>query len=138
MKVMSRPKARTVTGAAKQAGSTVGDAQQQALDAIRDARKQARRQLVRARVAAARTRAGTQAKASKGSMKAVGVAGAAGLAAGYFLDPDSGKRRRHVARERALALIRRGAEPAADGQAPAEPVRSEEGELESVRDQRAM
>ncbi|HEY3193458.1 MAG TPA: hypothetical protein VGJ61_11775 [Solirubrobacterales bacterium] len=124
---MSRPKARTVTGAAKQAGSTVGDAQQQALDAIRDARKQARRQLVRARVAAARTRAGTQAKASKGSMKAVGVAGAAGLAAGYFLDPDSGKRRRHVARERALALIRRGAEPAADDQAPAEPVKSESG-----------
>jgi osmotically-inducible protein OsmY len=43
-------------------------------------------------------------------MKAVGAAGAAGLAAGYFLDPDSGKRRRHVARDRALALIRRGAD----------------------------
>jgi osmotically-inducible protein OsmY len=100
----------TVKGARKQASTTVEGAQQQAMEAIKDARKQARRRLVRARVAAARARAGTQAKASQTSAKAVGVAGAAGLAAGYFLDPDSGKRRRHVARDRARALIRRGAD----------------------------
>ena len=39
-----------------------------------------------------------------------GVAAGAGTAAGaaYFLDPNSGKRRRHVARDRIAALVRRG------------------------------
>jgi hypothetical protein len=38
------------------------------------------------------------------------AAGAAiGAAAGYFLDPDNGRRRRHVARDRGLALVRRPA-----------------------------
>jgi BON domain-containing protein len=42
------------------------------------------------------------------------VAGAiaAGAAGAYFLDPDNGKRRRHIARDRALALIRRPARTA--------------------------
>ena len=42
------------------------------------------------------------------------VAGAiaAGAAGAYFLDPDNGKRRRHAARDRALALIRRPARTA--------------------------
>jgi hypothetical protein len=51
------------------------------------------------RIAAARARAGTRSKASGTSTKA---------AAGYFLDPESGKRRRQTARERAVAVIRRG------------------------------
>jgi BON domain len=41
---------------------------------------------------------------------AAAVAGAAGE---YFLDPDNGKRRRHIARDRALAAIRRPAKHAA-------------------------
>ena len=134
MKVITRPKTKAVSDAAKDGastvrdwidggGSTVNDTQKQARETIKDARKQARRQVVRARLAAARTRAEAKSRASARlrvtgragarprttSTKAVGAAGALGLAAGYFLDPDSGKRRRHVARDRALALVRRGA-----------------------------
>jgi osmotically-inducible protein OsmY len=103
MKVKTRATAKAASGAAK-------EAQQQARATARDARRTARRQVFRARVAAAKARASTRTKASGVSSKAVGAAGAAGLAAGYFLDPDSGKRRRHVARDRTLSLIRRGAE----------------------------
>jgi osmotically-inducible protein OsmY len=142
MKVMTRPKAKTVSStekggssairdwiegsgstvkdtqrqAQKQARETIGDARKQ----VKDARKQARRQVTRARIAAAKARARGRAKLHMTgravarprttSTKAVGAAGAAGLAAGYFLDPDSGKRRRHIARDRTLALFRRGAE----------------------------
>jgi osmotically-inducible protein OsmY len=109
MKLKTRATAKTVTGAAQEGASALGDAPQQAVDAVRDARKKARRQVTRARIAAARTRASGRAKTSGVSSKAIGAAGAAGLAAGYFLDPDSGKRRRHVARDRAAGLIRRGA-----------------------------
>jgi osmotically-inducible protein OsmY len=109
MNLNTRATAKTVTGAAKGRAAALGDAPQQALDAVRDARRGARRQVTRARIAAARARAGSKAKASNVSSKAIGVAGAAGLAAGYFLDPDSGKRRRHVARDRTMGLIRRGA-----------------------------
>jgi osmotically-inducible protein OsmY len=131
MKLKTRATAKTVTGAAKGGAATLGDAQQQAADAVREARRQARRQVTRARIAAARARAGGRAKASGIPTKAVGAAGAAGLAAGYFLDPDSGKRRRHVARDRALGLVRRGArkrapeKPAPNDQALAERVKSE-------------
>jgi osmotically-inducible protein OsmY len=109
MKMISGAKAKTVTGAVKDGASAFGDAQKQARETIEDARRQARRQVTRARIAAARTRARGSAKASGISSKAVGAAGAAGLAAGYFLDPDLGKRRRHVVKDRARALIRRGA-----------------------------
>jgi osmotically-inducible protein OsmY len=111
MKVMTRAKAKTGSGAAKGGASTILDARDQARETIRDARKQARRQMIRARIAAARARAEgrAKAKASGPSTKAVGAAGAVGLAAGYFLDPDSGRRRRHIARDRAFALFRRGA-----------------------------
>jgi osmotically-inducible protein OsmY len=134
MKVMTRAKAKTVSDTAKGGasairswieggGSTVKgtqeqaqeQAQKQAWETIRDARKQAkdarkqaRRRVTRARIAAAKARVHGRAKASGLSTKAVGAAGAAGLAAGYFLDPDSGKRRRHIARDRTLAVIRRG------------------------------
>src|SRR4051812_47588886 len=101
--------------ARKQATVTIAEAQKQAKTAqkqarrtVREARKQARRQLVQARIAAARARTGAQTKASGLSAKAVGAAGAVGLAAGYFLDPESGKRRRNVARDRALGMVRRG------------------------------
>jgi osmotically-inducible protein OsmY len=109
MKLKTRATAKTVTGAVKGGASVLGDTPQHAKGALRDTRKKARRQITRARIAAARARAGGKAKASGVSSKAVGAAGAAGLAAGYFLDPDSGKRRRHIARDRATALVRRGA-----------------------------
>jgi osmotically-inducible protein OsmY len=122
----------SVEDARKQANRTLADAQKQARNSVKDARKQARRQVIQARIAAARARSGTQAKASGLSAKAVGAAGAAGLAAGYFLDPDSGRRRRDSARDRALAMIRRGAqrpqpeaESAPNDQALAERVKSE-------------
>jgi hypothetical protein len=107
-------KVKTQQGAAKakdtreQASRAISDAQRQARSAVRDARRQARRQVFRARVAAAKARAGGRAKTSGTSTKAVGAAGAAGFAAGYFLDPESGKRRRDRARDRALSLIRGG------------------------------
>jgi osmotically-inducible protein OsmY len=130
MKMISGAKAKTVTSAVKDSASAFGDAQSQAREVIEDARRKARRQVTRTRIAAARARAGSRAKASGVSSKAVGAAGAAGLAAGYFLDPDSGKRRRHVARDRALGLIRRGArkthrEAAPNDQTLAERVKSE-------------
>jgi osmotically-inducible protein OsmY len=96
--------------ARRQANQTLSQAQRQARNTAKEARKQAKRQLFQARLAAARARSGTRAKASSVSAKAVGAAGAAGLVAGYFLDPDAGTRRRHVARDRALALIRHGAD----------------------------
>lgn len=40
------------------------------------------------------------------------TAAAAGALGGYFLDPDNGKRRRHIARDRATALVRRPARTA--------------------------
>jgi osmotically-inducible protein OsmY len=116
MKVMTRAKGterpaqqqarETLIDARKQARETISEARKQ----VKDTRKQARRQMTRARIAAAKARAQGRAKASGVSTKAVGAAGAVGLAAGYFLDPDSGKRRRHIARDRTLAVIRRGAD----------------------------
>ena len=103
-------KVKGADDAQKQANKTISEAQKQARSTVRDARREARRQLVRARVASAKARAGTRSRASGVSSKAVGAAGAVGLAAGYFLDPDSGKRRRNMARDRALAVMRRGAD----------------------------
>ena len=138
MKVMTRAQdlidgsGSTVKDTQKQAREAFRDTQNQARETLRGARKQARRQVVRARVAVARTRAQTKTKASGVSSKAIGAAGAAGLAAGYFLDPEAGRRRRNVARDRALSLIRRGADrtprpekPAANDQALADRVKSE-------------
>jgi len=107
MKVKTRA---TVEGARKQANEMLSEAQKQARRTAKDARRKAQRRVVGARIGAARARAGARSKASGVSSKAVGAAGAAGLAAGYFLDPDSGRRRRHEARDRALAVIRRGAD----------------------------
>ena len=92
----------------KQASKAISEAQKQARDSVKEARRQARRQVVRARITAARARTGARTKAAGASAKAVGAAGAVGLAAGYFLDPDAGRRRRNMARDRALAVIRRG------------------------------
>jgi osmotically-inducible protein OsmY len=121
-----------VEDARKQANRTLAGAQKQARSTVKEARKQARRQLIQARIAAARARSGSRARASGLSAKAVGAAGAAGLAAGYFLDPDAGKRRRHGARDRALGMIRREADrtrseagPAPNDQALADRVKSE-------------
>jgi osmotically-inducible protein OsmY len=117
MKAMTGAKDKTVSGAAKgakgtqkQVASTIKDARKQAASTMRSARSEARKRATRARIAAARARARTGATADGATKKAVGAAGAAGLAAGYFLDPDSGKRRRHIVRDRALALFRKGAD----------------------------
>jgi gas vesicle protein len=120
----------TIQDARKQAKETLADVQKQARGTVKDTRKQARRQLVQARVAAARARSQSRAKTSGVSAKAVGAAGAVGFAAGYFLDPESGRRRRHETRDRALSAIRRvksesgTEEPAGNDQAPAERVKS--------------
>jgi osmotically-inducible protein OsmY len=98
----------TVKDTQKQARETIKDTERQARETLKDARKEARRRLIRARIAAARVRAGARTTSPGLSAKAVGAAAAAGLALGFFLDPNSGKRRRHVVRDRALALIRRG------------------------------
>src|SRR2546430_10082034 len=111
MKAMTPDKAKKVSEAAKASASAVSDARKQAREKIKDARKEARRQKTRARIAAARARAQTRVKTSGRSSKAVGAAGAAGLAARCLPYPDSGQRRRHVARDRALSPIRRGAPP---------------------------
>jgi osmotically-inducible protein OsmY len=101
---------KQIAQAQKQARSTVKEAQKQAQSTVKDARKQARRQLVRTRIAATRARTEARTKTSGVSAKAVGAPGAVGLAAGYFLDPEAGRRRRNEARDRALAMIRRGAD----------------------------
>jgi osmotically-inducible protein OsmY len=124
MSVITRFKDKTVSGAASDGASTVrGWIDEHALT-VNDVRKQTRRQVTRARIAAARARS----RGDGPSKKSVAAAGAAGLAGAFFLDPESGKRRRHIARDRALALIRQGAEttrPAANDQALAERVKSE-------------
>jgi hypothetical protein len=60
--------------------------------------------VARTRVATARRPAPT---VSIGAVLAAGVAG--GAAGAYFLDPQNGKRRRHLAFDRLMALLRRGA-----------------------------
>jgi osmotically-inducible protein OsmY len=69
---------------------------------VKEARKTARKQMVRARVAAARARASRPRIGSKKGIAAAGVAGAAGA---FFLDPREGRRRRHMVRDRAVAVV---------------------------------
>jgi osmotically-inducible protein OsmY len=97
--------------ALKEARSSLKGARKQARATVKEARREARKRTTRTRIAAARARAQARAKAGPRA-KAVGAAGAAGLLTGYFLDPDTGKRRRHIARDRALAILRRGSEAA--------------------------
>ena len=128
------------------ARDTLLDARKQAREATQDVRREARRRLIRARISAAKAQAKVQTKAQertrvgRANVSGLGAkaAGAVGLAAGYFLDPESGKKRRVDARDRALALVRRGADrtrreakhvhhekPAANDQALADRVKSE-------------
>jgi osmotically-inducible protein OsmY len=109
MNLNTRATTRTVTEAAGEGAAALGDAQKQVLDAVHAARKEARSRMIQARIAAARARERGRTKTSGISKKAVAAACAAGLAVGYFLDPDSGKRRRHQARDRVLGIVRRGA-----------------------------
>lgn len=53
-----------------------------------------------------RTRIGTRNRAKRTPMM---IAMAAGAATEYMLDPDKGKRRRRLAREKATSFMRRGA-----------------------------
>jgi osmotically-inducible protein OsmY len=92
---------------AKKAGhetrSTVGRATERARKMAGGLRKGARRQYVRGRVAATRATSGK----TRTSKKSIAAAGAAGAAGAYFLDPNEGRRRRHLVRDRALALGRK-------------------------------
>jgi osmotically-inducible protein OsmY len=72
--------------------------------AIKDARKAARKQMMRARVTAART---TASRPQVGGKKAIAAAGVVGAAGAYFLDPQSGTRRRHMLRDKAEAIVRK-------------------------------
>jgi osmotically-inducible protein OsmY len=95
-------KARTMANETRQTA-------RKARAAAKDTRKIARKQYVRARVAAARATAPRRGGTSKKTVAGAGVAGAAGA---YFLDPNEGKRRRHIVRDRAKALFRKGSERA--------------------------
>jgi osmotically-inducible protein OsmY len=94
---------------ADEAKSAVTGARRTVSSTARDVRKGARGQYVRARVAAARATAPRRTRTDK---KKVAAAGAVGAAGAYFLDPQVGARRRHVARDKALSLIRKGSDRA--------------------------
>jgi hyperosmotically inducible protein len=89
---------------AKDAKETAESSMKEARNAAHEARKAARKQIVRARIATARA---TASRPQIGGKKAAVAAGATGAAGVYFLDPDAGARRRHMARDRAQAMIRR-------------------------------
>src|SRR5215212_7395219 len=77
-------------------------------------RRQSARRAAKAGFVAGRTlergrRAGQGAAEHAPSPALFAACAAAGAGAGYFFDPQNGKRRRHVARDRLLALGRRGA-----------------------------
>jgi osmotically-inducible protein OsmY len=72
--------------------------------AVKEARRAARKRMTRARVAAART---TASRPEVGGKKVIAAAGALGAAGAYFLDPQSGTRRRHMLRDKAEAIVRR-------------------------------
>ena len=95
----------TAKKAGREARSSLGGASERVRGVAGDLRRGARRQYVRGRVAAARATSGR----SRTSKKSVAAAGAAGAAGAYFLDPNEGRRRRHVVRDRALALGRKAA-----------------------------
>jgi osmotically-inducible protein OsmY len=75
----------------------------------RDVRKGARGRYVRARVAAARATAPRRTRTDK---KKVAAAGAVGAAGAYFLDPQGGTRRRHMAQDKVMSVFRKGSERA--------------------------
>jgi osmotically-inducible protein OsmY len=102
-------KAKEASRKARTMADETRRAARKARGAAKDSRKIARKQYVRARVAAARATAPRRTAPSK---KAVAGAGAAGAAGAFFLDPSEGKRRRHIARDRAMALFRKGSERA--------------------------
>jgi hypothetical protein len=57
-------------------------------------------------------RPGAREEATKRQAIAAGAGVVAGASAGYFLDPQNGRRRRNVARDRVAGLVRRGARSA--------------------------
>jgi osmotically-inducible protein OsmY len=95
--------------ARKTAKSAVKDARSTTRWTVGQVRRTARSQYLRARIAAARATAPRRTRTSK---KKVAAAGAAGAAGAYFLDPNEGTRRRNIARDRALALFRKGTDKA--------------------------
>jgi osmotically-inducible protein OsmY len=102
-----------VKGARRTVRSTAKDAGGAARSAFGDVRKTARGRYLQGRLAAARASGRASASRSSGSSKkGVAAAGAAGVAGAYFLDPKEGTRRRHIVRDRALALFRKGTDRA--------------------------
>jgi hypothetical protein len=54
-----------------------------------------------------------KASRSPGRLKALALGAIGGAAGAFFLDPNEGKRRRHVARDRVASKLRRGSQAAA-------------------------
>ncbi|MFN2612606.1 MAG: hypothetical protein ABR536_04455 [Solirubrobacterales bacterium] len=112
-------------GAAGGARSSLADARETARDAVkradasfsstreavkatrRSARRAGRKAYLEARVGVARRRAS---RPQIGAKKSLGIAALAGAAGAFFLDPESGARRRMQTRGRVLSLTRAGAE----------------------------
>ena len=67
----------------------------------------------------ARTRVRTRSRPTPPPVTGVAAGAAAGAAGAYFLDPQNGKRRRHVARDKAMSLLHHTGEeaPAKDSEA---------------------
>jgi osmotically-inducible protein OsmY len=107
----ARSRAEEMTSAVKEATSKAEAMMSEAKkvkanaeSAAKGARKTARKQVIRARVAAART---TASRPKVDSKKTIAVAGVAGAAGAFFLDPQQGARRRHMVRDRAEAMFRK-------------------------------
>jgi osmotically-inducible protein OsmY len=90
--------------AAKDAKESAESSVKEARRATREASRTARKQMVRARVAAARA---TASRPQVGGKKTAVAAGATGAVGAYFLDPQSGARRRHKTRDQVEATVRR-------------------------------
>jgi hypothetical protein len=78
-------------------------------ESIEDAAKRAQKQIQRAAEAAQRSAAeitGRRRTPKKAKAAAAAGVGAAGAAGAYFLNPESGKRRRDIAREKVTSLAR--------------------------------
>jgi osmotically-inducible protein OsmY len=91
--------------------SEAGDSIKHAGESVKQGAERAKREAERARSRAQATasKINRPRRSKKKTAAAAGAVGAAGAAGAYFLDPESGKRRRHIARDRIAAVTRKGA-----------------------------